>query len=108
MLILEALRASELRARYRPVDASQALLEIACAVVIDARFPCHGVQTDIMSPDHFTAWKGNNPSCPMNFSHKVSPETFLSVLSEVEGIQCLTAYYSEDGRLLSTPVRRNP
>ncbi len=224
VLILEALRASGLRARYRPVDASQALLEIACATAIEARFPCHGVKADIMSTDHLTALKVDNPSCPrlalllgntlgafdppgycerlgqmlnpgdylfvdgeifadtdtmagydnplnrqfafaplrsvgitdhdgelcfeavhderrpglhliskhfragreldltiagktlrlnpderieMNFSYKFAPETFLSLLSEVEGLQCLAEYHSEDGRYLSALVRRN-
>ena len=55
ILLLEALRASPNRAsgtsiRYRPVDSSQALLELAARRAAEAGFPVHGLKADLGDP----------------------------------------------------------
>ncbi len=51
-LLLHSLRAAGKRPKYFPVDASQTLLEIACAAVEDDEFDAVGVKADISSRMH--------------------------------------------------------
>ena len=51
-VILRALRKAAKSARYFPVDASQALLEIACAAAEDEEFEAVGIKADISSRMH--------------------------------------------------------
>jgi uncharacterized SAM-dependent methyltransferase len=55
LLALEALRATGRRPSYVPVDASQALLELACAASTAAGVPCHGLKADIADAAHLDA-----------------------------------------------------
>jgi uncharacterized SAM-dependent methyltransferase len=55
LLLLEALRRRAARVSYVPVDASQALLEIACGAALQAGLPVLGVKADVMRPDHLAA-----------------------------------------------------
>jgi uncharacterized SAM-dependent methyltransferase len=51
-LLLEAVRQSGREQRYYPVDASQALLEMACAGAEDLDLETAGIKADISSPMH--------------------------------------------------------
>jgi uncharacterized SAM-dependent methyltransferase len=51
--VLRALRARGHAPIYRPVDASQALLELACAAARDQ--PCEAVKADVSLPGHLDA-----------------------------------------------------
>src|SRR3989440_5529268 len=55
LLLLEALRARGVRVAYVPVDTSQALLEMACAGALSARFPAQGIKADFTNPTHLQA-----------------------------------------------------
>src|SRR6185369_16929370 len=52
VLLLKALKAVKLDVDYFPVDASQALLEMACAAAEDEEFDTLGIKADISSPMH--------------------------------------------------------
>ncbi|MGH2691967.1 MAG: L-histidine N(alpha)-methyltransferase [Actinomycetota bacterium] len=54
VILLEALRNGQ-NVSYVPVDASQSLLEMACAAGLRAGFPSRGVKADIGRPDHLKA-----------------------------------------------------
>jgi len=53
LLILKALREREIEATYQPVDASQALLEIALRQATEEGFPTRGVKADVANPQTF-------------------------------------------------------
>jgi uncharacterized SAM-dependent methyltransferase len=55
LLLLEALRERGVRVSYVPVDTSQALLEMACAGALAARFPAQGIKADFTVPAHLAA-----------------------------------------------------
>jgi uncharacterized SAM-dependent methyltransferase len=55
IFVLEHLRASGRTAHYIPVDASQALLEMACEAAQAAGFSCRGLKADLANPEHFVA-----------------------------------------------------
>lgn len=55
VILLEALRGGGRDVTYRPVDASQALLEMACAAAAGEGFDAEGVKADIGRPDHLAA-----------------------------------------------------
>ncbi|HWB97528.1 MAG TPA: L-histidine N(alpha)-methyltransferase [Bryobacteraceae bacterium] len=50
--LLDALRASGRDREYFPIDASQSLLELACAAAEDADIETTGIKADISSPVH--------------------------------------------------------
>jgi uncharacterized SAM-dependent methyltransferase len=50
--VLKALKNAGREAKYFPVDASQALLEMACAGAEDDDCDAHGIKADISSPMH--------------------------------------------------------
>ncbi|MGH7671485.1 MAG: L-histidine N(alpha)-methyltransferase, partial [Gemmatimonadales bacterium] len=55
LLLLAGLREQGRRASYLPVDASQALLELACRGALAAGFPAHGIKADVTRADHLAA-----------------------------------------------------
>ncbi len=55
LILLEALRQLGRGVAYRPVDASQALLELACQSALAAGFAVEGVKADVTRPDHLAA-----------------------------------------------------
>ena len=55
LLLLEGLREQGRRASYLPVDASQALLELACQGARAAGFPAQGIKADVTRADHLAA-----------------------------------------------------
>lgn len=55
LLLLEALAAQGRRLRYVPVDASQALLEMACGGALAAGIWSQGIKADFTLPDHLAA-----------------------------------------------------
>lgn len=54
-LVLEQMRASGRRPHYVPVDASQSLLEMACAAAGPAGLDCQGVKADVADAGHLAA-----------------------------------------------------
>ncbi|MGH2711230.1 MAG: L-histidine N(alpha)-methyltransferase [Actinomycetota bacterium] len=63
LILLEALRRGGRHVTYRPVDASQALLEMACSAAVGSGFEAHGVKADIGRSDHLArlAPDGHDP-----------------------------------------------
>src|SRR6266436_6609200 len=55
LILLEALRHQGRGVAYRPVDASQGLLEFACQGAVAAGFPVLGIKADVTRPDHLDA-----------------------------------------------------
>lgn len=55
LMILQAARARGLDVRYTPVDASQALLEMACEAGLGAGVPTRGVKADFTLADQLAA-----------------------------------------------------
>ena len=55
LILLEALRDEGRDVAYRPVDASQGLLELACHGALAAGFPAQGVKADVARSDHLAA-----------------------------------------------------
>lgn len=53
--ILRALRSQGMAPSYRPVDASQALLELACAAAAETVVTCEAVKADLSLPAHLDA-----------------------------------------------------
>ena len=55
LMLLAGLREEGRRASYLPVDASQALLEMACQGALAAGFPARGIKADVTRADHLAA-----------------------------------------------------
>lgn len=55
LMLLAGLRDQGRRASYLPVDASQALLELACQGALAAGFPAQGIKADVTRADHLAA-----------------------------------------------------
>jgi len=64
LLVLEQLRASGRTPHYVPLDASQALLEMACALARDSGFSCRGVKADLTNAQHLAAVNEWNQEAP--------------------------------------------
>jgi len=64
LLLLEALRKNGIRVSYVPVDASQALLEMACGGAQGAGFPALGIKADFSRSDHLAALAADPESPP--------------------------------------------
>ena len=64
LLLLDALRENGTRASYVPVDASQALLEMACGGAQGAGFPALGIKADFSRADHLAALAADPESPP--------------------------------------------
>ena len=64
LLLLEALRENGIRVSYVPVDASQALLEMACGGAQGAGFPALGIKADFSRSDHLAALAADPESPP--------------------------------------------
>jgi len=55
LILLDALRRQGRSVAYRPVDASQGLLEIACQNALASGFPVEGLKADVTRADHLDA-----------------------------------------------------
>ncbi|HET7294030.1 MAG TPA: L-histidine N(alpha)-methyltransferase [Vicinamibacteria bacterium] len=64
MSVVRALRAAGAVPSYRPVDASQMLLELACAAAADAGVVCEAVKADLSVPAHVAAIDGMRDGRP--------------------------------------------
>ncbi|MDH4066000.1 MAG: L-histidine N(alpha)-methyltransferase [Acidobacteriota bacterium] len=64
LLVLDALRASGRDPQYVPVDASQSLLEMACAAALEAGVPCLGIKADMADARHLAAVRDLAPRAP--------------------------------------------
>jgi len=64
LLLLQALRENGTRVSYVPVDASQALLEMACGGALGAGFPALGIKADFSRADHLAALAADPESPP--------------------------------------------
>lgn len=111
LLVLERLKAAGCALRYRPVDSSQALLEMACAAALQAGFNVVGVKADLTSAEHLARLKrrvdnemklflllGNNLGAfdPLDFSRRVGsllgPEDLLLIDGEIVSESTLAGY----------------
>jgi uncharacterized SAM-dependent methyltransferase len=64
LLLLEQLRQQGQTPRYRPVDASQALLELACQAAQGQQIDCRGLKADLSNSTHLTALQANQGDPP--------------------------------------------
>ena len=64
LLLLEQLRQQGRTPRYRPVDASQGLLELACQTAREQQFDCRGLKADLSNSAHLTALQANRDDPP--------------------------------------------
>jgi uncharacterized SAM-dependent methyltransferase len=64
LLVLEQLRASGRAPHYVPLDASQALLEMACELARESGFSCRGVKADLANSQHLAAVNDLNSAAP--------------------------------------------
>lgn len=64
LLVLEQLRVSGREPRYFPVDASQSLLEMACAAALEARVPCVGFKADMADSAHLVSVRNLTSAAP--------------------------------------------
>jgi uncharacterized SAM-dependent methyltransferase len=64
LLVLEQLRASGRDPHYVPVDASQSLLEMACAAGLEALVPSVGCKADVADPAHLASVCSLTPAAP--------------------------------------------
>jgi uncharacterized SAM-dependent methyltransferase len=64
LLLLEQLRQQGRTPRYRPVDASQGLLELACQTAREQQFDCRGLKADLSNSAHLTALQANQDDPP--------------------------------------------
>lgn len=67
LLVLDRLRASGRDPRYFPVDASQSLLEMACAAALEAGVPCMGIKADVTAVGHLASLRDLTPEAPRLF-----------------------------------------
>lgn len=65
VILLEALRRGGHEVAYRPLDASQALLEMACALAAEQGFEVTGIKADIGRPDHLAALRPGDDDPPL-------------------------------------------
>ena len=63
LILLEALRHAGRSVAYRPVDASQALLEVACEAALAAGFAVQGIKADVTRREHLNVLAAG-PSTP--------------------------------------------
>jgi uncharacterized SAM-dependent methyltransferase len=64
LLLLEQLRQQGRTPRYRPVDASQGLLELACQNAQEQQIDCRGLKADLSNSTHLTALQANRDDPP--------------------------------------------
>jgi len=64
LVVLDALRASGRPPHYVPVDASQALLEMAGELAANAGFTCRGVKADLANAAHLVKLSGAHAASP--------------------------------------------
>jgi len=62
LLILDQLRRQGREPHYRPVDASQTLLEIACQRALEQNFDCRGLKADLNDKAHVVKVLQPNPN----------------------------------------------
>ena len=101
-LIMEQLKEQGKYLNYRPIDASQGLLEIACQSAEDKNFACQGIKADLINDSHLSQIKlilderprlimmlGNTLGAfdPLKFStnldYLVRPQDFLLIDGEI-------------------------
>lgn len=102
--ILRALRDAEREPKYFPVDASQALLEAACAGAEDEDFETLGIKADLSSPPHliFAADAAEGPKLYMMSGCTLGG---FDPLSEIRCLaQCMVA---GDRLLIDAEFRRD-
>jgi uncharacterized SAM-dependent methyltransferase len=63
LLVLRTLQEQRRKFRYRPVDSSQALLEIACGQALEEGFATRGLKADVEKPDTFS-WLARSAAQP--------------------------------------------
>ncbi len=92
LLILQALSVRGMDVQYRPVDSSQALLEIALARAVEAGFHSRGLKADIENPHARQALAGlaGGPRLYLllgNTLGVIDPLQFLNLLGQLLGPQ---------------------
>src|SRR5436190_16715856 len=96
VLLLKAMQAVSLDVDYFPVDASQGLLEMACAAAEDEEVDTLGIKADISSPMHLVlaADASENPKLFLLCGNT------LGAFDPLDQIRCLSQCMREDDRLI--------
>jgi uncharacterized SAM-dependent methyltransferase len=88
LLLLRALEEQRRKFRYRPVDSSQALLEIACGRALEEGIATRGLKADVEKPETFS-WLARSADQPRlylllgNSLGVIDPEEFLRKLGRL-------------------------
>ena len=104
LLLLEQLRQQGRTPRYRPVDASQGLLELACQTSREQQFDCRGLKADLSNSAHLTALQANQDDPPrliMMLGNTLGAFDPLTLPSQLAAILRPQDFLLLDGELIS-------
>ena len=103
-LIMEHLQKQGKYLNYRPVDASQGLLEIACQSAKDKNFACHGLKADLNNDSHLTEMQAildEKPRLIMILGNTLGAFDPLKFASKLDNIMRPQDFLILDGELFN-------
>ena len=106
-LIMEHLQKQGKYLNYRPVDASQGLLEIACQSAKDKNFACRGLKADLNNDSHLTEMQAildEKPRLIMMLGNTLGAFDPLKFASKLDNIMRPQDFLILDGELFNQTV----
>ena len=103
-LIMEHLQKQGKYLNYRPVDASQGLLEIACQSAKDKNFACRGLKADLNNDSHFKEMQAildEKPRLIMMLGNTLGAFDPLKFASKLDNIMRPQDFLILDGELFN-------
>ena len=103
-LIMEHLQKQGKYLNYRPVDASQGLLEIACQSAKDKNFACRGLKADLNNDSHLTEMQAildEKPRLIMMLGNTLGAFDPLKFASKLDNIMRPQDFLILDGELFN-------
>ena len=103
-LIMEHLQKQGKYLNYRPVDASQGLLEIACQNAIETNFACRGLKADLNNDSHLTEMQAildEKPRLIMMLGNTLGAFDPLKFASKLDNIMRPQDFLILDGELFN-------
>ena len=103
-LIMEHLQKQGKYLNYRPVDASQGLLEIACQSAKDKNFACRGLKADLNNDSHLTGMQAildDKPRLIMILGNTLGAFDPLKFASKLDNIMRPQDFLILDGELFN-------
>ena len=104
LLIMEQLQRQGKYLNYRPVDASQGLLEIACQSAKDKNFACRGLKADLNNDSHLTEMQAildEKPRLIMMLGNTLGAFDPLKFASKLDNIMRPQDFLILDGELFN-------